>query len=155
LPLVVDADALNLLAENPVTRDNWVLTPHPGEAARLLQMSPAQVEGDRFTAVEDIAVRYGGAAVLKGAGSLVAGRDGALALCTAGNPGMSTGGMGDVLTGIIAGLIAQGSQPVSAARAGVFIHGRAGDLAALTGERGLLAMDLMPHIRELVNPVAP
>ncbi len=155
LPLVVDADGLNLLAVNPVSRDNWVLTPHPGEAARLLRMTTAQVESDRFTAVQDLAVRYGGVAVLKGAGSLIAGKDGVPALCTAGNPGMSAGGMGDVLTGIVAGLIAQGIKPLQAAQVGVFIHGRAGDLAAQAGERGLLATDLMPRIRELANPAAP
>lgn len=155
LPLVMDADALNLLAENPVMRDNWVLTPHPGEAARLLQMTSAQVEADRFTAVSELVLRFGGVCVLKGAGSLIAQQEEGIGVCNSGNPGMATGGMGDVLTGIIAGLLAQGLTPWQAARTGVYLHGRAGDLAAEAGERGLLAMDLLPFLRELVNPVTP
>ncbi|MCU0809179.1 MAG: NAD(P)H-hydrate dehydratase [Candidatus Contendobacter sp.] len=153
-PLVLDADALNLLAVEPGFRDPWILTPHPGEAARLLKMTPAQVEADRFAAVEDLALRFGGVAVLKGAGSLIASQaDGLVALCAAGNPGMASGGMGDVLTGIIAGLVAQGLPPFAAAKAGVYLHGRAGDLAAgAGGERGLLATDLLPFLRQLVNP---
>ncbi|MFO1429982.1 MAG: NAD(P)H-hydrate dehydratase [Candidatus Competibacteraceae bacterium] len=152
LPLVMDADALNLLAENPSLRDNWVLTPHPGEAARLLQMTSAQVETDRFTAVSDLALRFGGVGVLKGAGSLIAQQQEGIAVCNSGNPGMATGGMGDVLTGIIAGLLAQGLTLWQAARTGVYLHGCAGDRAAAGGERGLLAMDLLPFLRELVNP---
>ncbi len=152
-PLVVDADALNLLAAEPVFRDHWVLTPHPGEAARLLKMTPAEVEADRFAAVEELALRFGGVAVLKGAGSLIASKaDGLVALCTAGNPGMASGGMGDVLTGVIAALLAQGLPPFAAAKAGVYLHGRAGDLAAREGgERGLLATDLLPCLRQRVN----
>jgi len=153
-PLVVDADALNLLAVEPVFRDDWILTPHAGEAARLLKMTPAQVEADRFAAVEDLALRFGGVAVLKGAGSLIASKvDGLVALCHAGNPGMASGGMGDVLTGVIAALRAQGLSPFAAAKAGAYLHGRAGDLAARTGgERGLLATDLLPFLRQLANP---
>lgn len=153
-PLVVDADGLNLLAIEPAFRENWILTPHPGEAARLLKMTPVEVEADRFAAVEDLALRYGGVAVLKGAGSLIASREeGQVALCTAGNPGMASGGMGDVLTGIIAALVAQGLPLFAAAKAGVDLHGRAGDQAALAGgERGLLATDLLPFLRQGVNP---
>ena len=153
-PLVVDADGLNLLAIEPAFRENWILTPHPGEAARLLKMTPMEVEMDRFAAVEDLALRYGGVAILKGAGSLVASREeGQVALCTAGNPGMASGGMGDVLTGIIAALVAQGLPLFAAAKAGVDLHGRAGDQAALAGgERGLLATDLLPFLRQGVNP---
>ncbi|MDS4041802.1 MAG: NAD(P)H-hydrate dehydratase [Candidatus Competibacter sp.] len=153
-PLVVDADGLNLLAAEPPYRDRWILTPHPGEAARLLKMTPAEVEADRFTAVEDLALRFGGVAVLKGAGSLIASKtDGQVALCAAGNPGMASGGMGDVLTGVIAALAAQGLSLFAAAKAGVYLHGRAGDLAAQSGgERGLLATDLLPFLRQLVNP---
>ena len=153
-PLVVDADGLNLLAVEPVYRDSWILTPHPGEAARLLKMTPAEVEADRFTAVEDIALRYGGVTVLKGAGSLIASRiDGQVALNTTGNPGMASGGMGDVLTGVIAALVAQGLPLFAAAKAGVYLHGLAGDQAARAGgERGLLATDLLPLLRQAVNP---
>ncbi|NJM13855.1 MAG: NAD(P)H-hydrate dehydratase [Synechococcaceae cyanobacterium SM1_2_3] len=152
-PLVVDADALNLLAVGPHYRDDWILTPHPGEAARLLKMTPGQVEADRLIAVEDLAVRFGGVVVLKGAGSLIASKtDGIVALCAAGNPGMASGGMGDVLTGVIAALVAQGLPLFAAAKAGVYLHGRAGDLAAQAGgERGLLATDLLPMLRQLVN----
>ncbi|HRF43685.1 MAG TPA: NAD(P)H-hydrate dehydratase, partial [Candidatus Competibacteraceae bacterium] len=153
-PLVVDADGLNLLAVEPVFRENWILTPHPGEAARLLKMTPNEVEADRITAVEDLALRYGGVAVLKGAGSLIASKEeGRVALCTAGNPGMASGGMGDVLTGVIAALLAQGLPPFAAAKAGVYLHGLAGDQAAQTGgERGLLATDLLPFLHAGVNP---
>ncbi|HPF57608.1 MAG TPA: NAD(P)H-hydrate dehydratase [Candidatus Competibacteraceae bacterium] len=153
-PLVVDADGLNLLAIEPVFRENWILTPHPGEAARLLKMTPNEVEADRITAVEDLALRYGGVAVLKGAGSLIASKEeGRVALCTAGNPGMASGGMGDVLTGVIAALLAQSLPPFAAAKAGVYLHGLAGDQAAQTGgERGLLATDLLPFLHAGVNP---
>ena len=153
-PLVLDADALNLLAVEPVFRNHWILTPHSGEAARLLKMTPAQVEADRFAAVEDLALRFGGVAVLKGAGSLIASRaDGQVALGTTGNPGMASGGMGDVLTGVIAALVAQGLPLFAAARAGVYLHGWAGDQAAQAGgERGLLATDLLPWLRQGVNP---
>jgi NAD(P)H-hydrate epimerase len=153
-PLVIDADGLNLLAIEPLFRDDWILTPHPGEAARLLKMTPAQVESDRFTAIEDLALRYGGVVALKGAGSLIASREeGRVAVCATGNPGMASGGMGDVLTGVIAALLAQGLPPFAAARAGVYLHGRAGDQAAQAGgERGLLAMDLLPFLRREVNP---
>jgi NAD(P)H-hydrate epimerase len=150
-PLVVDADALNLLADNPVRRDNWILTPHPGEAARLLKMTSAEVEADRFTAVSDLAVRFGGVCVLKGSGSLIASEEAGIFLSSSGNPGMATGGMGDVLTGVIAALFAQGLTPMEAARAGVYLHGKAGDGAAEKGERGLMAMDLMTFLQDLVN----
>ncbi len=153
-PLIIDADGLNLLAVEPAFREHWILTPHPGEAARLLKMTPTDVEADRFAAVEDLALRYGGVAVLKGAGSLIASREeGQVALCTAGNPGMASGGMGDVLTGVIAALVAQGLPLFAAAKAGVYLHGLAGDQAAQAGgERGLLATDLLPFLRQAVNP---
>ncbi len=152
-PLVIDADGLNLLAIEPSFRENWILTPHPGEAARLLKMTPAEVEADRFTAVEELALRFGGVAVLKGAGSLIASKaEGSVTLCATGNPGMAGGGMGDVLTGVIAALLAQGLPLLAAAQTGVYLHGRAGDLAARNGgERGLMATDLLPFLRRLVN----
>ncbi|PPE72625.1 bifunctional ADP-dependent NAD(P)H-hydrate dehydratase/NAD(P)H-hydrate epimerase [Solimonas fluminis] len=151
LPLVVDADALNLLAREPIRRDNWVLTPHPGEAARLLRCSTAEVQRERPVAAQALPARYGGVAVLKGAGSLVAGQR--LRLCDRGNPGMAVGGMGDVLTGIIAALISQGLPLEEAAGAGVLLHALAGDLAAAGGERGLLPGDLIGQLRRVVNPV--
>lgn len=152
LPLVVDADALNLLAAEPVARGNWVLTPHPGEAARLLDTDTGQVQSDRAAAVAQIAQRYNAVVVLKGAGSLVQGPDGPMWLCTAGNPGMAVGGMGDLLTGVIASLLAQGLDLPLAARAGVYLHAHAGDLAAAAGgPRGLLPSDLFNYLRRAAN----
>ncbi|MBP0603927.1 NAD(P)H-hydrate dehydratase [Aeromonas sanarellii] len=150
-PLVLDADGLNWLAQAPRHRDNWVLTPHPGEAARLLGCTIDEVEADRFAAVSRLQRRYGGVVLLKGAGSLIC--DGpTIALCDEGNPGMASGGMGDLLSGIIAALLAQGWPAGMAARLGAVIHGEAADLAAAEGERGMLASDLLPWIRRLVNP---
>jgi len=149
--LVVDADALNLLAIEPHMRDDWVLTPHPGEAARLLNISTPEVQAERFSAVDKLQCQYGGVVVLKGSGTLVLDQDGTASLCDSGNPGMASGGMGDVLTGVIAALIAQGLELAVAAKFGVCLHASAADRASVAGERGLLASDLMPHLRKLVN----
>lgn len=150
-PCVVDADGLNLLALGNSKRDNWVLTPHPGEAARLLSCDTRQVGADRFAAVTALQQRYGGVALLKGAGTLIG--DGLRTyVVAAGNPGMASGGMGDVLAGVIGGLIAQGFPLYQAALVGAQVHAAAADsLAAEYGERGLLAGDLPPRIRELLN----
>jgi NAD(P)H-hydrate epimerase len=153
VPLVVDADALNLLAAQPSTRADWVLTPHPGEAARLLGVTPAEIEADRFAAAQAIVRRYGGVCVLKGSGTLVASSDRPLWLCDRGNPGMATGGSGDVLTGVIAALLAHGLAPINAARLGVWAHASAGDLAIASGERGVLASDLLTPLREVINSI--
>lgn len=152
LPLVIDADGLNLLAGwNADARDDWVLTPHPGEAGRLLGGDTADVQRDRFAAVESLAARYGGTVLLKGQGTLVRG-DGGMALISDGNPGMAAGGMGDVLTGVIAALLAQGLPPFRAAALGAMVHARAADAsAARDGERGLLATDLLPYLRRELN----
>ena len=151
-PLVMDADALNLLAGEPRHfSTSVVLTPHPGEAARLLGVSTDEVEADRFAAVRELARRHAAVVVLKGAGSLVARADGRVDVCPWGNPGMASGGMGDLLTGIIAALLAQGCTAWQAARLGVSLHARAGDLAAQAGERGLLATDLLQPLHALVN----
>ncbi|WP_168013682.1 NAD(P)H-hydrate dehydratase [Halomonas salinarum] len=152
-PLVVDADALNLLASHwpDVGRDDWLLTPHPGEAARLLGSNGAAIEADRPKAARSLVDRYGGVMVLKGAGSLVADAQD-LAVCPFGNPGMASGGMGDVLSGILGALIAQGLSLPEAARLGVVLHARAADQAvAEAGERGLLAGDLASYARRLIN----
>ena len=150
-PLIVDADGLNLLAMEPLNRDNWILTPHPGEASRMLGISIEEVQADRFSAVKHIADKFGGTVILKGNGSLIYSQ-GTTYLCDEGNPGMASGGMGDVLTGIIASLLAQGFSLTDAAKVGVHLHAAAGDAAAKgAGERGLLASDLMPAIRRLVN----
>lgn len=151
-PLVVDADALHLLAAQPQARDDWVLTPHPGEAALLLGICNAEIGDQRFDAVERLQRRFGGSVVLKGVGSLVASAGPApTGLCSQGNPGMASAGMGDVLTGIIAGLLAQGLSARDAAECGVCLHAAAGDAAAVDGERGLLAGDLVDRLRGLVN----
>ena len=152
-PLVVDADALNLLASNTreMRRDNWILTPHPGEAARLSGVSNAEIQADRFAAAKTLQQRFGGAVILKGGGSLVANETG-VAVVPYGNPGMASGGMGDVLSGVLGGLLAQGLSLSQATELGACLHGRAGDLAAEEGgERGLLATDLLPQLRQLVN----
>jgi len=150
-PMVVDADALNLLASKDLSFDNWVLTPHPGEAGRLLGCSTSEIAKDRFAAIAKLQNKYGSIVVLKGAGTLVhTGEE--TVISTTGNPGMASGGMGDTLTGMIAGLIAQGMSLKSATTSAVYLHGKAADLSAQElGETGLLASDLMPFIRQLVN----
>jgi len=150
-PLVIDADGLNLLAAVPTTKPDWILTPHPGEAARLLNCSTADIQKDRFAAALSLQAGYGGVAILKGAGTLIA-FEHQLVVSNTGNPGMASGGMGDVLAGVIAGLLVQGLSLQDAAQQGVYNHGLAADLAAeKDGERGLLASDLMPYLRQLVN----
>jgi hydroxyethylthiazole kinase-like uncharacterized protein yjeF len=154
LPLVMDADALNLLAQGAVVasrhRDNWILTPHPGEAARLLGVTSGAIQADRFTAVRSLQARYGGVVVLKGAGTLICG-GAEVFLSTDGNPGMASGGMGDVLSGVLAALLAQGLEPMQAACLGVCLHGRAADLASADGAAGMLATDLMSPLRLLLG----
>jgi len=146
-PLIIDADGLNLLARSPGTNSDWILTPHPGEASRLLNCSTAEIQNDRFASVSALQAKYGGVVVLKGAGTLIASEH-EIAVSTTGNPGMASGGMGDVLAGVIAGLRAQGLSLKNAAQQGVYSHGRAADLAAeKDGERGLLASDLIPYLR--------
>lgn len=149
-PMVVDADALNLLARVPQRREDWVLTPHPGEAARLLGRSGADVQADRLAAHAGLESRYGGTIVLKGAGTIVTGDP--VGICAYGNPGMAVAGMGDTLTGVIAAFLAQGLAPRDAARCGVVAHALAGDRAAAAGERGLLPSDLIDALRGVVNP---
>jgi ADP-dependent NAD(P)H-hydrate dehydratase / NAD(P)H-hydrate epimerase len=150
-PLIVDADALNLLARHPVTNSNWILTPHPAEAARLLNCTTAEIQQDRFAAVSALQASYHGVALLKGSGTLIASSE-EIAVSNTGNAGMASGGMGDVLTGVLAGLVAQGLSLTQAAQQGVFLHGKAADQAAKAdGERGLLASDLMPYLRLGMN----
>jgi len=151
LPKVVDADALNALAAAPRHRDDWLLTPHPGEAGRLLGMSTVHVQRDRVATIQALRARYGGTVVLKGAGSLIAGPT-CLRLCPYGNPGMGVGGMGDVLTGISTAFVAQGLALEAAAAAAVTVHALAGDRVAEGGERGLIASDVVEALRAWVNP---
>ncbi|HZF17619.1 MAG TPA: NAD(P)H-hydrate dehydratase [Steroidobacteraceae bacterium] len=150
-PLLVDADALNLLAAKPNRRDDWVLTPHPGEAARLLGVEPSVIQRDRVDALRLLVERYGGIVALKGAGTLVGMQGHVPALCDHGNPGMGVAGMGDVLTGIIAGVWAQTRSLYESACVGVLVHALAGDAAARRGERGMLATDLFPQLQTLMN----
>ncbi|MGH8299112.1 MAG: NAD(P)H-hydrate dehydratase [Steroidobacteraceae bacterium] len=151
-PLVVDADALNIIAESAgPARGDWVLTPHPGEAARLLGMQTREIQHDRLAALDRLVGRYHGTVVLKGAGTLVGAPARTPALCERGNPGMATAGMGDVLTGTIAGIFAQCRDAWLAARVGVLVHAMAGDAAARSGERGLLAGDVARELHNCVN----
>nr|VFK68395.1 MAG: NAD(P)H-hydrate epimerase [Candidatus Kentron sp. UNK]VFK73680.1 MAG: NAD(P)H-hydrate epimerase [Candidatus Kentron sp. UNK] len=157
LPLIIDADGLNLLAALPQhglheRRGGHILTPHPGEAARLLGCATAEIQEDRFKAARNLAARFGGSILLKGSGTLIFEDGAGLCVASDGNPGMASGGMGDVLTGVMAGLMAQGITIPDAARLGVCIHGRAADMEAKNGERGMLASDLMARLRRLVNP---
>jgi NAD(P)H-hydrate epimerase len=152
-PLVLDADALNLLARAPAPlAADRILTPHPGEAARLLGLADAgAVEVDRFAAARALAQRFAAVVVLKGAGTVV--DDGERTwVCPFGNPGMASAGMGDALTGVIVALLAQGLSVGVAARTGVLIHALAGDAAARGGERGLLAGDLIARLRGVLAP---
>ncbi len=154
LPLVLDADGLNLLASQALcTRSApLILTPHPGEAARLLQSGSGEVQRNRFDVVRALAERYHAVVVLKGAGSLVTGPGLPCYLCAAGNPGLAVAGTGDVLSGVIGALLVQGLEPLEAAALGAWLHATAGDLTvACQGELGLLATDLMPYIRRLCN----
>ncbi len=145
--MIIDADGLNLLAKIPTAKSDWILTPHPGEAARLLNCTAAEIEQDRFASVAAIQAQYDGIALLKGAGTLIASADDCV-ISTTGNPGMATGGMGDVLAGVIAGLVAQGLSLKQATQQGAYHHGLAADAAVRKkGERGLLASDLLPYLR--------
>lgn len=152
LPCVWDADALNLLAETPAKSERRIITPHPGEAGRLLGESASAVQSDRRAALNGLREKYGGVVILKGANSLVSSKKRVPWLCTSGNPGMASPGMGDVLTGIVAALLAQGLGKEASAVVGVEAHARAGDRAARSGERGLIASDLVAELRSVVNP---
>lgn len=156
-PCVLDADALNMLAEAPSLiplTPHCVLTPHPAEASRLLGCRTSEVQDDRADACRKLVQRNGCTVVLKGAGSLVGSPTGdrvSLALCSDGNPGMAVAGMGDVLSGLLGALLAQGLPAPQAARYGVLVHALAGDAAARAGERGVLASDLIMPIRTIIN----
>jgi NAD(P)H-hydrate epimerase len=153
LPMVVDADALNLLAAHPLHRDDWILTPHPGEAGRLLGLESGEIQDERFHALARLQRKYGGTVVLKGAGTLIqSAAEPQPWVCGDGNPGMASGGMGDVLAGIIGGLAAQHRDLPAAARAGTCLHAAAGDrIANRYGELGMAAGDLFPELRRLLN----
>ena len=156
-PLVIDADALNLLAAVPERRNNWILTPHPGEAGRLLNLTAADIQADRLGSLDKLTTKYGGCVLLKGHGTLI-GADGNSTppwLIRGGNPGMATAGMGDVLTGVTAAVCAQSlagpSTVDTMVAAAAWLHACAGDRAAKAGERGLLASDLFAELRACLN----
>jgi NAD(P)H-hydrate epimerase len=150
--LVVDADARNLIAagHGPSRMEDWVLTPHPGEAARLLGSSTAAVQADRLAALHALCERRGGTVVLKGATTLAGHHGEVPRLCDRGNPGMSVPGMGDVLTGAIAGLLAQNAQVFQATGAAVYAHAVAGDRCARHGVRGVLALEVAHELRAVL-----
>jgi hydroxyethylthiazole kinase-like uncharacterized protein yjeF len=163
VPLVLDADALNIIAQRPDLRGMLhgrkaaaVFTPHPGEAAHLLACKTEDVQKDRIAAVRELSRRLNGSVVLKGAGSLCATRDGKLHLNQTGNPGMSSAGMGDVLSGMIAAFIAQGLSADDAMLLGVHLHGAAGDeLAKQQATLGMNATEVTEWARWLLNRMAP
>jgi hydroxyethylthiazole kinase-like uncharacterized protein yjeF len=156
LPMVIDADGLNNLAgklslvkKAPAKR---VLTPHPGEMARLLGTTVPQVQNDRLGTARKLAQEHGCVVVLKGAGTVVADSDGTAFVVPTGNPGMASGGTGDVLTGIIGSLLAQGKEACESACVGAYVHGKAGDQAVETkGEHGLLASDLIEALPSVLS----
>ena len=152
-PMIIDADALNLLSKHTTAYSitDCILTPHAGEASRLLGVSVDDIEADRFNSVRQCAQRYHATCVLKGAGSIID-NEKSTWVCRHGNPGMATAGMGDVLSGILGALLAQGLPKDIACKYGVCIHGKAGDeVARLYGQRGMLASDLFEAVRALIN----
>jgi len=153
-PLLIDADGLNFLAKKQAhwkLRPNAIFTPHPGEAARLLNLTVPEVQADRIKAIKTLQARFGGVFVLKGAESLVCTGGEAPRVCHAGNPGMASAGMGDLLSGLIAGLVTQGLTPWQATQMGVLLHAKAGDITLKTqGGPGILAHDLLPAIQDLL-----
>ena len=155
LPLVADADALNLVAATPAPRGNWAITPHPGEAARLLGRSTAAIQQDRERcpcARSRVATEARPSSRAQTRWSQRPRRTSRRAVCDRGNPGMASGGMGDVLAGVIGSLLVQSHSLTGSVRAAVLLHALAGDAAARDGERGTLASDLFPHLRRWANP---
>lgn len=155
-PCVIDADALMALdtaflkSVPEDKRGQWILTPHPGEMARLVGNETAKVNAERIEVAEDFAHEWGVVVVLKGAPTVIAGGERTYVNST-GNPGMATAGSGDVLTGLIAAMLSQGLDPLRAAALGVYVHGKAGDRAALRGERGLKAGDSLETVQEILS----
>ncbi len=158
--VVLDADGLNILAglfaemaDGDIPLGNWILTPHPAEAGRLLGIQASEVQHDRVKRAQQLAQRYDAVVVLKGCGTVIADQNGRYAICPLGNPGMASAGSGDVLAGVIAALLAQSLSLWEAATTGVVAHARAGDIAAgLLGERGMLASDITQQLPRVLNP---
>jgi len=157
VPMVVDADALNIIADGRVVTNianrSWVMTPHPGEAARLLGVSVTEIETDRFAAVRKLQQKYNAVILLKGAGTLIYGdQTRPIQVCPYGNPAMATAGMGDILSGVIGGLIAQGMDLFTATELACCLHSKAADMAVdKLGHRGLVASDVLTFVRAILN----
>ncbi len=160
IPLLMDADALNLLSQHPhlVTilqqrQAQTILTPHPAEAARLLKTTVENIQNNRIKSAQNLAVRFKAICVLKGAGSICADADGHWFINTTGNPGLASGGTGDVLSGIIGSLVAQGLNVLDAAKLGVYVHGAAADtlVASGIGPVGLTASEVAQEARNQIN----
>lgn len=170
IPLVLDADGLNLLASHPqitgadsdFSLHHLIMTPHPGEAGRLLNITTAEVQADRFAAAQALVEKFSCTVILKGQYSLIAGKeangDCTIYRCLDGNPGMASGGMGDILSGIVGAVLAQfkrlGLSPLAAAKLACCVHSHAADKASSQGEIGLLATDLLPFIRRAIQTQA-
>jgi len=152
LPKIIDADALNIISDSKekIDLNNSIITPHVGEAARLLGISTTEIQQDRQKSAQDLYKKLNAITVLKGSGSLVVGTE--IYHCNHGNAGMATAGMGDVLSGIIGGLVAQNINLEQAAKLGVELHAKAGDLVAKSqGEIGMMPQDLFQYLPKLVN----
>jgi hydroxyethylthiazole kinase-like uncharacterized protein yjeF len=157
VPMVVDADALNIIADGRVVTNisnrSWVMTPHPGEAARLLGVSVTEIETDRFAAVRKLQQKYNAVILLKGSGTLIYGdQTRPIQVCPYGNPAMATAGMGDILSGVIGGLIAQGMDLFTATELACCLHSKAADMAVdKLGHRGIVASDVLTFVRAILN----
>jgi NAD(P)H-hydrate epimerase len=155
LPIIVDAGALDYIKSHQLSSTQWILTPHAGEAARLLGINPEQLQADRLLSAINIQQQFGGITVLKGHNTLIADANN-LFLCPYGNPGMASAGMGDLLVGVIGGLLAQHFDLLKSACLGVCLHSYAGDLAEKhKGMTGMLASELISYIRSLINKNSP
>jgi NAD(P)H-hydrate epimerase len=158
-PIVLDADGINALVNRldvlKKARAPLILTPHPGEMGRLVKCSAEEVQNRRLSLVQSFSEQYGVTTVLKGARTLVGSHQGRMAINSSGNPGLASGGTGDVLTGLIAGFLAQGLSPFDAACTGVYCHGKAADrLSRRMGDRGMLATDLLAEIPVILKSLA-
>lgn len=155
LPMVIDADGLNALADNLDILRGQIITPHPGEMARLLKISVKDIQKDRKNIAKNVAVKYNVIVVLKGHRTIVAEPGGKIYINKTGNPGMATAGCGDVLTGMISSFLGQGISPFESAKTGVYLHGLAGDLAEEEkGQASLIATDLLNKIPRAIKSLA-
>lgn len=150
-PQIIDADGLYFLANTQNNSTPKILTPHPGEAKNLLHTQKNIAESERQQAITKLVEKYNCTVVLKGANTLVNSPNTTISICPAGNPGMASGGMGDLLSGVIAGILAQNVSLSLASKLGVLVHALAGDQAAKQGQRGIIATDLLPYIQQIIG----